>query len=89
MFELAFQHTICKLGIDMVILMWFSFQTLLSKAKEELEAEKRDLVRTLERRSLEVEHVNGTNIVSVFCLYKLSITLTGHLSYFLLLLQMT
>ncbi|XP_035032393.2 translocated promoter region b, nuclear basket protein isoform X4 [Hippoglossus stenolepis] len=35
-----------------------SEQTLLSKAKEELEAEKRDLVRTLERRSLEVEHVN-------------------------------
>uniref|UniRef100_A0A8D3DUI0 Nucleoprotein TPR n=1 Tax=Scophthalmus maximus TaxID=52904 RepID=A0A8D3DUI0_SCOMX len=32
--------------------------TLLSKAKEELEAEKRDLVRTLDRRSLEVEHVN-------------------------------
>uniref|UniRef100_A0A3B4X1R9 Nucleoprotein TPR n=1 Tax=Seriola lalandi dorsalis TaxID=1841481 RepID=A0A3B4X1R9_SERLL len=30
----------------------------LSKAKEELEAEKRDLVRTLERRSLEVEHLN-------------------------------
>lgn len=38
----------------------FFFQTLLSKAKEELEAEKRDLVRTLERRSLEVEHLNGT-----------------------------
>ncbi|XP_060934177.1 translocated promoter region b, nuclear basket protein [Limanda limanda] len=35
-----------------------SEQTLLSKAKEDLEAEKRDLVRTLERRSLEVEHVN-------------------------------
>uniref|UniRef100_A0A3B4WRI9 Nucleoprotein TPR n=1 Tax=Seriola lalandi dorsalis TaxID=1841481 RepID=A0A3B4WRI9_SERLL len=35
-----------------------SEQTLLSKAKEELEAEKRDLVRTLERRSLEVEHLN-------------------------------
>uniref|UniRef100_A0A8C9ZWD0 Nucleoprotein TPR n=1 Tax=Sander lucioperca TaxID=283035 RepID=A0A8C9ZWD0_SANLU len=33
--------------------------TLLSKAKEELEAEKRELVRTLERRSLEVEHLNG------------------------------
>uniref|UniRef100_A0A667WHM6 Nucleoprotein TPR n=1 Tax=Myripristis murdjan TaxID=586833 RepID=A0A667WHM6_9TELE len=31
---------------------------LLSKAKEELEAEKRELVRTLERRSLEVEHSN-------------------------------
>uniref|UniRef100_UPI003AADA419 translocated promoter region b, nuclear basket protein n=1 Tax=Centroberyx gerrardi TaxID=166262 RepID=UPI003AADA419 len=35
-----------------------SEQTLLSKAKEELEAEKRELVRTLERRSLEVEHLN-------------------------------
>uniref|UniRef100_A0A3Q0S4T6 Nucleoprotein TPR n=1 Tax=Amphilophus citrinellus TaxID=61819 RepID=A0A3Q0S4T6_AMPCI len=32
--------------------------TLLSKAKEELEAEKRELVRTLERRSLEVENLN-------------------------------
>uniref|UniRef100_A0A4W6CZ57 Nucleoprotein TPR n=1 Tax=Lates calcarifer TaxID=8187 RepID=A0A4W6CZ57_LATCA len=32
--------------------------TVLSKAKEELETEKRDLVRTLERRSLEVEHLN-------------------------------
>uniref|UniRef100_A0A3B3ZID7 Nucleoprotein TPR n=1 Tax=Periophthalmus magnuspinnatus TaxID=409849 RepID=A0A3B3ZID7_9GOBI len=30
----------------------------LSKAREELEAEKRELVRTLERRSLEVEHLN-------------------------------
>ncbi|XP_075944416.1 translocated promoter region b, nuclear basket protein isoform X3 [Anarhichas minor] len=35
-----------------------SEQTLLAKAKEELEAEKRELVRTLERRSLEVEHLN-------------------------------
>uniref|UniRef100_A0A667W9N7 Nucleoprotein TPR n=1 Tax=Myripristis murdjan TaxID=586833 RepID=A0A667W9N7_9TELE len=35
-----------------------SEQLLLSKAKEELEAEKRELVRTLERRSLEVEHSN-------------------------------
>uniref|UniRef100_A0A3B3BI52 Nucleoprotein TPR n=1 Tax=Oryzias melastigma TaxID=30732 RepID=A0A3B3BI52_ORYME len=32
--------------------------TLLSKAKENLETEKRELVRTLERRSLEVEHLN-------------------------------
>uniref|UniRef100_A0A3Q3LD13 Nucleoprotein TPR n=1 Tax=Mastacembelus armatus TaxID=205130 RepID=A0A3Q3LD13_9TELE len=32
---------------------------LLTKAKEELETEKRELVRTLERRSLEVEHLNG------------------------------
>uniref|UniRef100_A0A669EWG1 Nucleoprotein TPR n=1 Tax=Oreochromis niloticus TaxID=8128 RepID=A0A669EWG1_ORENI len=35
-----------------------SEQTLLSKAKDELEAEKRELVRTLERRSLEVENLN-------------------------------
>uniref|UniRef100_A0A3B3ZHT3 Nucleoprotein TPR n=1 Tax=Periophthalmus magnuspinnatus TaxID=409849 RepID=A0A3B3ZHT3_9GOBI len=35
-----------------------SDQVLLSKAREELEAEKRELVRTLERRSLEVEHLN-------------------------------
>ncbi|XP_027883247.1 translocated promoter region b, nuclear basket protein isoform X1 [Xiphophorus couchianus] len=33
-------------------------QTLLLKAKEELEGEKRELVRTLERRSLEVENLN-------------------------------
>uniref|UniRef100_A0A3Q3ANC8 Nucleoprotein TPR n=1 Tax=Kryptolebias marmoratus TaxID=37003 RepID=A0A3Q3ANC8_KRYMA len=32
--------------------------TLLSKTKDELEAEKRELVRTLDRRSLEVEHLN-------------------------------
>uniref|UniRef100_A0A669CFJ6 Nucleoprotein TPR n=1 Tax=Oreochromis niloticus TaxID=8128 RepID=A0A669CFJ6_ORENI len=31
----------------------FAYSTLLSKAKDELEAEKRELVRTLERRSLE------------------------------------
>uniref|UniRef100_A0A8C3ADA7 Nucleoprotein TPR n=1 Tax=Cyclopterus lumpus TaxID=8103 RepID=A0A8C3ADA7_CYCLU len=31
---------------------------LLAKTKEELEIEKRELVRTLERRSLEVEHLN-------------------------------
>ncbi|XP_017275998.1 translocated promoter region b, nuclear basket protein [Kryptolebias marmoratus] len=35
-----------------------SEQTLLSKTKDELEAEKRELVRTLDRRSLEVEHLN-------------------------------
>lgn len=36
------------------------FQSQLSREKEELEAEKRDLVRTTERRSQEVEHLNGT-----------------------------
>uniref|UniRef100_A0AAQ4P610 Nucleoprotein TPR n=1 Tax=Gasterosteus aculeatus aculeatus TaxID=481459 RepID=A0AAQ4P610_GASAC len=36
----------------------FFFKTLLAKAKEELEAEKRELVRTLEKRSLEVEQLN-------------------------------
>ncbi|XP_029988135.1 translocated promoter region b, nuclear basket protein isoform X2 [Sphaeramia orbicularis] len=35
-----------------------SEQTVLSKAKEDLEAEKRELLRTLERRSLEVENLN-------------------------------
>uniref|UniRef100_A0A1A8U2U2 Nucleoprotein TPR n=1 Tax=Nothobranchius furzeri TaxID=105023 RepID=A0A1A8U2U2_NOTFU len=35
-----------------------SEQTLLTKVKEDLEAEKLELVRTLERRSLEVEHLN-------------------------------
>ncbi|XP_061681069.1 translocated promoter region b, nuclear basket protein isoform X3 [Syngnathoides biaculeatus] len=35
-----------------------SEQTVLSKAKEELETQKLDLVRTLERRSLELEHLN-------------------------------
>uniref|UniRef100_A0A8D3BGU6 Nucleoprotein TPR n=1 Tax=Scophthalmus maximus TaxID=52904 RepID=A0A8D3BGU6_SCOMX len=45
------------LMVELTYFIWFSL-TLLSKAKEELEAEKRDLVRTLDRRSLEVEHVN-------------------------------
>ncbi|XP_019730825.1 translocated promoter region b, nuclear basket protein isoform X4 [Hippocampus comes] len=36
----------------------FSEQTRLSNAKEELETQKLELVRTLERRSLEVEHLN-------------------------------
>ncbi|TNN35649.1 Nucleoprotein TPR [Liparis tanakae] len=35
-----------------------SEQILLAKTKEQLETEKRELVRTLERRSLEVEHLN-------------------------------
>uniref|UniRef100_A0A665W6N8 Nucleoprotein TPR n=1 Tax=Echeneis naucrates TaxID=173247 RepID=A0A665W6N8_ECHNA len=49
-----------KLKEDFIKLGESKHITLLSKAKEELEAEKRDLVRTLERRSLEVEHLNGT-----------------------------
>uniref|UniRef100_I3JUR2 Nucleoprotein TPR n=1 Tax=Oreochromis niloticus TaxID=8128 RepID=I3JUR2_ORENI len=39
-------------------MLTFILSTLLSKAKDELEAEKRELVRTLERRSLEVENLN-------------------------------
>ncbi|XP_077439569.1 translocated promoter region b, nuclear basket protein isoform X2 [Vanacampus margaritifer] len=35
-----------------------SEQTLLSNAKEQLEAQKLELVRTLERRNLELEHLN-------------------------------
>ncbi|XP_077389339.1 translocated promoter region b, nuclear basket protein isoform X2 [Festucalex cinctus] len=35
-----------------------SEQTLLSNAKQELEAQKLELVRTLERRNLELEHLN-------------------------------
>uniref|UniRef100_A0A3Q1J5W5 Nucleoprotein TPR n=1 Tax=Anabas testudineus TaxID=64144 RepID=A0A3Q1J5W5_ANATE len=34
------------------------YLNIISEAKEELEAEKRELVRTLERRSLEMEHLN-------------------------------
>lgn len=41
------------------IFSYFFFQNQLSREKEELEAEKRDLVRTSERRSQEVEHLNG------------------------------
>uniref|UniRef100_A0A3Q1FGC6 Nucleoprotein TPR n=1 Tax=Acanthochromis polyacanthus TaxID=80966 RepID=A0A3Q1FGC6_9TELE len=41
-----------KLGKSLLVII------LLSKAKEELETEKRELVRTLDRRSLEVEHLN-------------------------------
>lgn len=40
-------------------LLLFFFQSHLSREKEELEAEKRDLVRTSERQSQEVEHLNG------------------------------
>uniref|UniRef100_A0A671WN97 Nucleoprotein TPR n=1 Tax=Sparus aurata TaxID=8175 RepID=A0A671WN97_SPAAU len=36
--------------------------TLLTKTKEELETEKRELVRTLERRSLELEHLNVSEL---------------------------
>uniref|UniRef100_A0A665W9I2 Nucleoprotein TPR n=1 Tax=Echeneis naucrates TaxID=173247 RepID=A0A665W9I2_ECHNA len=44
---------IAKLCTDMA-----AHEQSVSFSKEELEAEKRDLVRTLERRSLEVEHLN-------------------------------
>jgi len=37
----------------------FFVQNELSKAKDELEAEKRELVRTLERRSQEMEQQSG------------------------------
>uniref|UniRef100_A0A8C4IT63 Nucleoprotein TPR n=1 Tax=Dicentrarchus labrax TaxID=13489 RepID=A0A8C4IT63_DICLA len=49
--------------------------TSLSKAKEKLEAEKQELVRTLERRSLEVEHLNGMyrSETSYFYLYTLTV----------------
>nr|XP_060630494.1 nucleoprotein TPR isoform X1 [Anolis sagrei ordinatus] len=36
-----------------------SIQSQLTRAKEELEAEKRDLVRTSERRAQELEHLNA------------------------------
>ena len=35
------------------------FEVFLAKAKEDLEAEKRDLVRSLERRGLDMENLNG------------------------------
>lgn len=47
---------------------------MLVKAKEELEAEKRELVRTLERRSSEVEHLNGMDRYSSCCLFKVIIS---------------
>uniref|UniRef100_A0A3B5B4R2 Nucleoprotein TPR n=1 Tax=Stegastes partitus TaxID=144197 RepID=A0A3B5B4R2_9TELE len=50
--HLKLKEEFTKLGKSLLVI------TLLSKAKEELEAEKRELVRTLERRSLEVEHLN-------------------------------
>uniref|UniRef100_A0A4W6CZ31 Nucleoprotein TPR n=1 Tax=Lates calcarifer TaxID=8187 RepID=A0A4W6CZ31_LATCA len=49
--HLKLKDEFTKLGKD-------EFNAILFKAKEELETEKRDLVRTLERRSLEVEHLN-------------------------------
>ncbi|NXE12044.1 TPR protein, partial [Lophotis ruficrista] len=41
-----------------LLLFCIFFQSHLSREKEELEAEKRDLVRTSERQSQEVEHLN-------------------------------
>lgn len=38
---------------------FISIQSQLSRAKNELDNEKRELVRTLERRLQEVEHLNG------------------------------
>lgn len=53
-------------------LIWYSallkhyfppvFKGQLTRAKEELEAEKRDLVRTSERRAQELEHLNGKGL---------------------------
>uniref|UniRef100_A0A3B4WQJ2 Nucleoprotein TPR n=1 Tax=Seriola lalandi dorsalis TaxID=1841481 RepID=A0A3B4WQJ2_SERLL len=56
--HLKLKDEFTKLGKRELIAILYIDLTLLSKAKEELEAEKRDLVRTLERRSLEVEHLN-------------------------------
>ena len=41
-------------------------QRQLSKAKDELEAEKRELVRTLERRSQEVESQSGMSATVLY-----------------------
>uniref|UniRef100_A0A4W6CZ19 Nucleoprotein TPR n=1 Tax=Lates calcarifer TaxID=8187 RepID=A0A4W6CZ19_LATCA len=56
--HLKLKDEFTKLGKDEFNAILFKGLTVLSKAKEELETEKRDLVRTLERRSLEVEHLN-------------------------------
>uniref|UniRef100_A0A3B5LLP3 Nucleoprotein TPR n=1 Tax=Xiphophorus couchianus TaxID=32473 RepID=A0A3B5LLP3_9TELE len=56
--HLKVKEDFTKLGKTSFALLLFSYLTLLLKAKEELEGEKRELVRTLERRSLEVENLN-------------------------------
>jgi len=52
----------------------FFVQNELSKAKDELEAEKRELVRTLERRSQEMEQQSGKliNKHSLMNIYKIN-----------------
>lgn len=41
------------------LVLCFTMQKEISKLKDDLEAEKRDLVRTLERASQEVENQSG------------------------------
>lgn len=55
---------------------------MLSKAKDELEAEKRELVRTLERRSLEVENLNGMKrsfLYNFICIASIFVNVKSHL----------
>lgn len=57
-----------ELMLQMLKFFFLFFQTSLAKAKEELEDEKRELVRTLERRSSEVEHLNGMETYYSCCI---------------------
>lgn len=55
-----FEKRLCVLLKEGVNVNLFYFmQNELSKVKDELEGEKRELVRTLERRSQEMEHQSG------------------------------
>uniref|UniRef100_A0AAX7TU95 Nucleoprotein TPR n=1 Tax=Astatotilapia calliptera TaxID=8154 RepID=A0AAX7TU95_ASTCA len=69
----GFAYSACMPVLNRAMLNLRSLNTVLSKAKDELEAEKRELVRTLERRSLEVENLNGmkrTFLYNFICIYK-------------------
>lgn len=50
---------VLKRVIFILVHLTLYLQSQLQKARDELEAEKRELVRTLERRSQEVEHQSG------------------------------
>lgn len=47
------------------------FQLRLTRANEALESEKRDLTVLLEKRSKEIERLNGKKVNGIFCFFVL------------------
>lgn len=45
------------------------FQLRLTRANEALESEKRDLTVLLEKRSKEIERLNGKKVNVIFCFF--------------------